>query len=161
MESEETPMSDDKSPSPAEALAAIQASRQSVHDRVASGGWRYDLTYAAIVAAMVGGQGLDTPYNVLASSLGVLGLAVIFQHETRRTGLRITGVSPRRARWVAIGLGLAFAAAIVGMALVRRASPEIPQTVVAAIAAAAVFVVALAGSRLWRRVYRAEMGVGE
>lgn len=145
-------------PTPAEALAAIERSRQTVHDRIASGGWRYDLTYAALMAGMVGGQALDTPFNILASSLGILGLAVIFQHETRRTGLRLTGVSPKYARWVAIGIGLLFAACIVGLALVRRESPDTPVWVVATAAMSFAFAVALIGSRLWRRVYRAEMG---
>lgn len=144
---------------PAEALAAIQASRKAVHDRVATGGWRYDLTYAAIMAAMVGGQGLDAPYNITASSLGVLALVLIFQAETRRTGLKITGVSPRYARWVAIGMGLAFAAAIIGMAIIRREWPHTSQVTIAGVTAVIMFFVALAGSRIWRRVYRAEMGV--
>lgn len=149
-------MTDDQ-PTPAEALAAIEKSRRAVHDRVATGGWRYDLTYAAIAAVMVAGQALDVPWNVLASSMGVLGLAILFQHESRRTGLRLTGLSPRWARWVAIGIGLGFAAAIVGLALVRREWPEIPVGVVAGVAAAVTFGLALIGSRIWRRVYRAEM----
>ena len=145
-------------PTPAEALAAIASSRKTVHDRVAVGGWRYDLTYAAIMAVMVGGQAFDNPWNVTASSLGVLALVVLFQHEARRTGLRITGVSPRHARWVAIAIGLAAAAVIVAVTIVRRQSPETDVAVVAALAAAAAFVAALVGSRIWRRVYRAEMG---
>ncbi|WP_156459560.1 hypothetical protein [Brevundimonas sp. Root1279] len=146
---------------PAEALAAIQASRKAVHDRVATGGWRYDVIYSVLTAGMVAGQALDAPFNILASTLGLLGLIVIFQAETRRTGLKITGVSPRYARWVAVGIGLAFAAAIVVMAIIRRQSPETPQAVIAGVAAVVIFFVALAGSRIWRRVYRAEMGVGK
>lgn len=148
-------------PSPAEALAAIAAARRTVHDRVALGGWRYDLTYAALVAGMVGGQALDNPFNVSASTLGLLGLVLLFRHETRRTGLRITGVSPRHARWVAIAIGLVAAAIIVGVTIVRRQSPGTDVAVVAGLAAAAAFVAALAGARIWRRVYRAEMGAAE
>lgn len=142
---------------PAEALAAIETSRKAVHDRVATGGWRYDLTYSVIAAGMVAGQVFDVPYNVVASTLGVLGLTLIFQSETRRTGLRLTGVSPRWARWVAIAIGLLFAAAMIGLMVIRRLSPETSQLLIAGIAAAVMFVVALIGSRLWRRVYRAEM----
>ena len=148
-------------PTPAEALAAIAESRKAVHDRVATGGWRYDLTYAALVALMVGGQAFDNPFNVSASTLGLLGLVLLFQHETRRTGLRITGVSPRHARWVAIAIGLVAAAVIVGVTIIRRESPGTEVPVVAALAAAVAFVAALIGSRIWRRVYRAEMGAGE
>lgn len=153
-------MTDDQ-PTPAEALAAIERSRGIVRDRVATGGWRYDLTYSVLLAGMVGGQAFQTPVNVLASTLGLLGLVVIFQQETRRTGLRLTGVSPKQARWVAIGMGLLFAAAIIGLAVVRRTSPGTPVWTVAAAAAGVAFMVALIGSRVWRRVYRAEMGAGE
>ncbi|MGZ9101288.1 MAG: hypothetical protein ACXW3O_16435 [Brevundimonas sp.] len=148
-------------PTPAEALAAIAESRKTVHDRVAIGGWRYDLTYAALMAVMVGGQAFDNPFNVSASTLGLLGLVLLFQHETRRTGLRITGVSPRHARWVAIAIGLAAAGIILGVTLVRRQSPDTPVVLVAALAGAVAFVAGLIGSRVWRRVYRAEMGAGE
>lgn len=151
-------MTDDQSnQNPAEALAAIEASRKAVHDRVAGGGWRYDLTYSVITAGMVAGQVFDVPYNVLASSLGVLGLMVIFQRETKRTGLRLTGLSPRWARWVAVGIGLAFAAAMITLVVIRRQSPETPVGLIAGVAAVVTFGVALIGSRIWRRVYRAEM----
>jgi len=148
-------------PTPAEALAAIAESRKTVHDRVAAGGWRYDLAYAALIALMVGGQAFDNPFNVSASTLGLLGLVLLFQHETRRTGLRITGVSPRHARWVAVAIGLVAAAVIVGVAVIRRVSPGADVWVVAALAAAVAFIAALVGSRIWRRVYRAEMGAGK
>ena len=79
MTEDNTPIS---GPTPAEALAAIAESRKTVHDRVAVGGWRYDLTYAALVAVMVGGQAFGNPFNVSASTLGLLGLVLLFQHET-------------------------------------------------------------------------------
>jgi hypothetical protein len=149
-------MTDDHQ-TPAEALAAIEKSRRAVHDRVAGGGWRYDLTYSVIAAGMVAGQVFDVPYNVLASTLGVLGLTIIFQRETRRTGLKLTGLSPRWARWVAIGIGLLFAAAMIGLMVIRRQSPDTQVGLIAGVAAVVTFVVALIGSRIWRRVYRAEM----
>lgn len=158
MTEDNTPVS---GPTPAEALAAIAQSRKTVHDRVAVGGWRYDLTYAAIVAVMVGGQAFGNPFNVSTSTLGLLGLVLLFQHETRRTGLRITGVSPRHARWVAIAVGLAAAAIILGVTVVRRQSPDTPVVLVAALGGAVAFVAAVIGSRIWPRVYRAEMGAGK
>ncbi|HZV84711.1 MAG TPA: hypothetical protein VFF48_06965 [Brevundimonas sp.] len=148
-------------PAPAEALAAIASSRKTVHDRVAGRGWRYDLTYAAIVAVMVGGQALDNPFNVSASTLGLLALVLLFQHKARRTGVRVTGVSPAHARWVAISVGLVAAALIVGVAIVRSRLPQVDVGVLAASTGAVAFGVALIGSRIWRRVYRAEMGAGQ
>lgn len=144
-------------PTPAEALEAIARSRSEVRERIAAGGWRYDVTYAAIIAGMVGGQALEGPFNILASSLGILALAVIFQHEARRTGVRITGVSPRNARWVAIGCGLVFAAVMLGLVWLRREADHLPVALIAGGGALVAFGAALIGSRVWRRVYRAEM----
>lgn len=153
--------SPDSAPTPTEALAAIAASRKTVHDRIAVGGWRYDLTYAGLAALGVGGQALDTPFNLTASMLCVMGMTLLFQHESRRTGLRVTGMSPRHARWVAMVIGLFAAAIMIGIALVRRQSPATDVGVIAVVAAAGAFFAALVGSRVWRRVYRAELGVGE
>ena len=147
-------------PTPAEALAAIAASRKTVHDRVGAHGWRYDMAYAAISAGMVGAQALDGPFNVTGMTLGVLALVLMFQAEARRTGVKATGVSPRNARWVAIALGAVFAGAMLGMVMARRLVDPIQLPLVVAAVMAAAFVIALFGSRLWRRVYRAEMGTG-
>lgn len=143
-------------PNPAEALAAIEASRRTVHDRIATKGWRYDLTYAALAAVMVGAQVLDNPFNILGITLGVLGLAVLFQSETKRTGLLITGVTPRAARWVAIAMGLLMGAIMLGLVALRFRT-DLPVTGIGAGATGVAFVIALIGSRVWRRVYRAEM----
>ena len=148
-------------PNPHAALETIARSRRSVHDRVATGSWRYDLTYAALVAGMVGGQALDLPFNLLASGLGVLGLTVIFRRETRRTGLLVTGVSPRRARWVAIALGVIMAAIMLGLVYLNLTESGAPLALIAGVATVLAFVLALVGSRLWRRVYKTEMGAGE
>lgn len=145
-------------PDPAEALAAIHASRQAVHDRVATGSWRYDLIYAALAATMIGAQALDQPFAVLGTSVSIGGLASLFGWEARRTGVRLTGVSPRRARWVAIGLGLVFGAMMLGVVAVKNdLGLDLPLLPTALAAMAGAFAVALAGSRLWRRVYTAEM----
>lgn len=144
-------------PTPAEALAAIAASRKTVHDRVSTHGWRYDLAYSAISAGMVGAQSLDSPFNVTSMTLGVLALVLMFQAEARRTGVKVTGVSPRNARWVAIALGAVFAGAMLGVVMARRLVDPIQLPLVVAAVMAAAFVIALFGSRLWRRVYRAEM----
>lgn len=144
-------------PTPAEALAAIAASRKTVHDRVSTHGWRYDLAYAAICAGMVGAQTLDIPFNVTGMTLGVLALALMFQAEARRTGVRVTGVSPRHARWVAIALGAVMAVAMLGVVLTRRLADPGHFPLIAAGIMATAFALALFGSRVWRRVYRAEM----
>lgn len=142
---------------PAEALASIRAARDSVEARVSSKGWGYDVPYAAIVAGMVGAQAGPLPVGPLGSGIGVLVLALLYRAESRRTGLRILGTTPRRARWVAIGLGAVMLVAILGLVYVRRARPDLPLLPIVAGVMAVVFVLALVGSRLWRRVFRAEM----
>lgn len=153
-------MPEEADTTPAEALEAIARSRQAVQERVAAGGWRYDLLYSAIVAGMVGSQVLDGPFNVVGMTLGVLALVVMFQAETRRIGVRVTGVSPRQARWVAIALGVVMAAVMFAVVALKYRTAT-PTGLLAAGAMAIGFVVALVGSRVWRRVYRAEMGSGE
>ena len=72
----------------AEALAAIQASRRAIHDRVACKGWRYDLTYSALIAGMVAGQVLDAPFNIAASSIGSQPMKTISCRRSPQTGSR-------------------------------------------------------------------------
>ena len=146
-----------ETPDAAQALAAIQASRRAVYERVDTQGWRYDLTYAALCAGMVAAQGLDQPLSIVFITLGVLGLTGMFQAEAKRTGVRVTGVSPKQARWIAIAIGMVIAAIMLGMVWLKHS--ENPPAMLPIMAAAGVvsFVVALAGSRLWRRYYRSEM----
>lgn len=144
-------------PDPNEALAAIRAARESVESRVSSSGWRYDLAYAAVVSAMVGSQALAPPLGVLGTALGVLALGLMLRAETRRTGVLLLGVTPRRARWVAFGLGGVMLVAMLSLVYVRFERPDLPLLAITAAVMALAFVVALGGSRLWRRVFRAEM----
>jgi hypothetical protein len=142
---------------PAAALAAIRTARDSVETRVSSRGWHYDIPYAAIVAVMVGAQALPPLFSILGSVLGVTGLLVMFRAESRRTGVRILGTTPRRARWVAIGLGGVMVLTMLGLVYVRHNRPDLPLGLITAGVMVVVFSAALTGSRLWRRVFRAEM----
>lgn len=145
---------------PAEALAAIRRSQAEVHRRVAGGGWRYDVVYSAICAAMVGTQVLDLPLNTLGVALGVIALTLLFRRESERLGVTVTGLTPKHARGVAIGLGLAILPLMLAAIVLNRKAPS-PEILVMGGAglAVAAFVLALAGSRLWRRVYRREHGI--
>ena len=152
----------DQNTTPAEALAAIQRSQREIQRRVAKGSWRYDIGYSAICAMMVGTQSLDMPLNTLGVAIGVLLLAVLFRREADRLGVSITGLSPRRARWVAIGLGLVLVPLmLLAILLNYKAESGVMLALGAAALMAAAFVVCLVGSRLWLRVYRNETGIGE
>ncbi len=147
---------------PAEALAAIQRSQRDVQRKVAAGSWRYDLSYSAICAMMVGTQVLDMPLNTLGVAVGVLLLTVLFRRQANRLGVSINGLSPRRARWVAIGLGLGVLPLMLLAILLNRFAPSgVLLALGAAGLMAATFFLCLIGSRLWLRVYRRETGVGE
>ena len=153
-------MTDD--PTPAQALAAIQRSQKDIQRKVAAGSWRYDIGYSAICAMMVGTQALDLPLNTLGVGVGVLLLAVLFRREADRLGVSITGLSPRRARWVAIGLGMVLLPLMLLAILLNHfATSGLKLALGAAALMAVAFVVCLIGSRLWLRVYRRETGVGE
>ena len=149
-------------PTPAEPLASIQRSQQDVQRKVAAGSWRYDLGYSAICAMMVGSMALDMPMSSACVAVGVLLLAVLFRREANRLGVSINSMSPRRARWVAIGLGMVLIPLMLLAILLNHfaASGVMLALGVAGLMAAA-FVICLIGSRLWLRVYRRETGVGE
>ena len=151
-----------KDPTPAEALAAIQRSQQDIQRKVAAGSWRYDIGYSAICAMMVGTQALDMPLSTLGVAVGVLLLTVLFRREANRLGVSITGLSPRRARWVAIGLGMVLIPLMVLAILLNHfATSGVMLALGAAVLMATAFIFCLIGSRLWLRVYRRETGVDQ
>ena len=138
---------------PAAALAAIRQAQSVVHDKVAQGSWRYDLIYSAIAAVMVGGQAAPLPFNVLASGGGAVTLALLMRTWVQKNGVVVTGVTPKKARWVAYAVGALFLI-LMGLSLYvgRRGDMNWAPFALAGIG----FVCALALSRLWFRVYRAE-----
>ncbi|ATQ42599.1 hypothetical protein [Caulobacter mirabilis] len=143
--------------SPAEALEALRGAREAIADRVAEGSWAYDLTYAVLVGVMVASQAAPRPFDavLLIGSAVVLGL--MLRRWQARKGMMLTGLGSRRARWVAIGVGVISAGAIVA-GLVARRTFDMPE--VALYLAPIAAVAALAASRLWLKVYRAEMRAG-
>lgn len=140
---------------PAAALAAIRQAQSTVQDRVAQGSWRYDLTYSAIAAVMVGGQAAPLPFNVLASGVGALSLALLMRAWSEKNGVMVLGTTPKNARWVAYGVGGLFLI-LMGLSLFVGRRDDMVWAPYALTAIA--FVGALAFSRLWLRVYRAETG---
>lgn len=141
-----------KDPTPAEALAAIRESRAAVARRVGGDSRTYDLIYSVLVALMIGVHVFPSPVGVLGSSSGAVVLALLARKKAERTGVYVSEVRPRRARWVAWGLSLILLGIIVAVIWGSHAGLwwlPLPLAVVA-------FVASLIGLRLWRRVYRAE-----
>jgi len=139
---------------PQKTLAEIRQSQDAVLGRIAKTSWRYDLTYALIAGVMVGGQAAPMPLNILASGGGAMAFGLLWRSWSEKTGVSITGLSPRRARWVAISLGVVFLGLMLTALYFGRRGEAywgLPLGVVG-------FLAALLFSRLWMRVYRAETG---
>lgn len=142
----------DPQQTPAEALEAIRKSRTVVAGAVAHNSKTYDLIYSSIAAVMVAGQVLPFPLNVLASTGGAVAFAVLARKWAQKTGVFVSGVTPKRARWVAFGMGAVFVVmmlAALWAGRTHRLWMGIPLGVVA-------FLLAGVGSRLWLRVFQAE-----
>jgi hypothetical protein len=138
---------------PKTALGLVQEARGDVAERVSRIGVAYDLAYAVLAGGMVAAQALPFPLNIFGIAVGVTGLAVLSQQWAKRTGVWVSGVSPRRARWVAITLGVLMALAMVGLVYASRVGMGWLALPVGGGAGIAAFFF----SRLWRRVWLREL----
>lgn len=142
-------------PSPAEALETVRRSREATAERlVHHAGW-YNLCYAVVVGGMVVCQGFDAPINIIGTSLCTVVLVVMMQVLANRTGLRLTGLTPPRARWVAVGLGVVMAFVLFAAAAANRLGLGWPVVGLLAVVGA---LIAWFASRLWLKVYLRESG---
>jgi hypothetical protein len=141
---------------PQTALGLVQTARADVAERVNRIGLAYDFAYAVLAGGMVAAQALPLPLNTLGIAVGIAGLGLLAQQWTRRTGVWVSGVSPRRARWVAIALGLVMAIAMLGLTYAGRSGLAWLALPVGAVSAVAAYVF----SRLWRRVWLREIEGG-
>jgi hypothetical protein len=141
----------------AEALAAVDEARTTLLQRVEGGSWRHDLIYSALAAASVMAQALPPPSVFLADAAVVVGFLTLARWQRARTGVSISCGASKRARWGLLTIGvLAGAAAIAVNIAARQGQP----TSLALALGPAVGLIALGGSRLRRRIFRAEVGAG-
>lgn len=143
-------------PDPRQALDSIREARASM-GRNLSYPVAWDLLYGLICAVLVGGQGLPDPFNTLTLALALTATVLAVQWWRKRLGWWVNGYNPPRARWVAFGLALVLGGLMVGTLANRWA--EGPWWVPLASGAGA-FVIAIAGGRLWMRVYRRDLEAG-
>lgn len=137
---------------PKAALASIKSARESLAVPVDYPIW-YDLLYGAVCGLLVAGQGLPTPWSLLILAPALGGLAFMVSSWTKRYGVWVNGYSPKRARWVAIGLVIVLFA-LMGLSLYGRfVGPDWLYLVSGAIG----FVAAIAGGRLWAKVWRKDL----
>ncbi len=136
-----------------DALASIQTARDAMI-RSLDYHWSWDLLYGLIIALMVAGQGLPDPWNSLFVVFPILALVLMIKWWRERVGWWVNGYSPRRARWVAIGLALSTVALLgVTMASKWNDGPWWTPLATGGIA----WVVAFLGGRAWTAVYRREL----
>lgn len=143
-------------PSPAEALRSIRQAQANAADGFSRHTWGYDLTYSALAAGIVAAQALHMPLNVALTSVATVCLTVLSNKWSEKHGIRVTGLTPRGGRWIAIGLGVIFLG-LAGGGFLAMENPGLHWVPLAL--AAVAFVIALIASRLWRRSYRREMGL--
>ena len=138
-------------PNPAEALASIRQARDTVAPTTYPFG--YDLFYGAVCGLLVAGQGLPQPWSLLVLVLSLAGLGLMVRMWRDRMGYWINGYSPRRARWVAIGLA-GVLIALMGVSLYGKyVGPDWLFLVSGGVA----FVASIIGGRVWMAVWRREL----
>lgn len=142
-------------PSPQEALASIQAARNSVSSDIAYPLW-YDAIYGGACGLLVASQGMPQPWSLIALPIALGGLALMMASWRKKFGWWVSGYSPRRARWVAFALVPAFLG-LMGLSLYGRFVGPWWLFIVSGVIG---FVVAIAASRLWMRVWRQELAEG-
>lgn len=142
---------------PADALAAIDRARAAPMARMDAIAWRYDLLYAALCGLLVAAQSVPLPLNVGGDAAVIGGMVALMRWHRAQTGICINGLSLARSRWVALGIGAVAAVAAIGAAIEAHGG----RAWVGAPVGIGMGLVALAASRLWRRVYRDEIAVGE
>ena len=139
-------------PSPHEALASIKAAREGLAPPT-DYPIGYDLLYGGICALLVAAPGAPQPWSVALLPIAMAGLALMVVSWRKKYGWWVSGYSPKRARWVAFGMGAVFVGLVLLSLYGRGAGPAWLFLVSGALG----FVAAIAGSRLWLRVWRKDL----
>lgn len=138
----------------AESLKALTHAREAVADRLdKEAGW-YDPLYALLVGGMIASQALPFPYGTLAIGMLLPVLAVLYTTQQRRSGVRMWGITPKRARWVAFGMAAVCLCLMLGATWLGLNGHRL---LAAATMGPLAAVFAFVASKLWRRVFRAEL----
>lgn len=138
------------------ALRTVRGAQADVAERFTRGGWTYDLIYAGLVGLMVAGFALPLPFNLINEAVFLVLLLLLARWWKQRTGVWLSGVWPKKARWVAIGLGVAVILIAFVNVLWSWRGGGIAAGLACGLAAAAL---ALIGARLWTKIYRRESGL--
>ena len=149
-------MSDNPDFAPEDALQAVRKSQAMVAERFTRGGRLYDVIYAVLVGALAAGMALPSPFAFVNEGVVLIGLILLARWWKGRTGVWLSGVEPKKARWVAVGLGLAAAMTSAGCLYWTHAGGGAWLPIALGVVMA---VLAYASARLWTRIYRRESGL--
>lgn len=141
---------------PAAALDAVRRAQGSAVGRVAHGSLAYDLIYSLLVGGLVASMALPRPFTVGGSLICTFGLVGLMRIWANRSGVWVGGLTPKRARWVSIGLGAVLLALAMSALVLREQGRPLLGLALAPVG----FIAALLASRLWMTVYRSEAGGG-
>lgn len=135
-----------------EALGAISGARQTF-----PAGMKYpviyDAYYGATCGLLVAGQGLQAPWSFIALAVSLAGLAALIQWWRRKAGWWVSGYSPKRARWVALGMFAVFLV-LIGVSIWGKSAGIAWMPVITGLTG---FITAVVGSRLWNWVWHKEL----
>ena len=144
--------------SPAEARAALDsigATRAQIAAIGLCPAWRH-AAFGAVMSLLILGLGFPLGIQVACLCLAMGLMVLIVVHDRRRYGMFINGYRRGATRPVTAALLVAMLSLIVVQIRLREQGVE---TWVPIAVAGAAFVVAVAGSVWWSRVFRREMGL--
>jgi len=137
-----------------EALAAKGDIERQLAKAATCPPWRHGI-FAAMMAALVATPVLDFPFRMTALALILVCVGLIVQSDRKRLGMFINGY--RRGRTRLVTFPMLVIDLLLYAASVYYAEQSGKATMSLALAAAA-FLVSLAGSILWQRVFARELG---
>ena len=143
--------------SPAEARAAldqVDAARARLAEVGVCPPWRH-AAFGAVMALLVGGAGFGASIQSACTPIALCGIALIAAYDRRRYGVFINGYRRGATLGFTIGLLLTMLGLLVAQIWLREEHVAI--AVRLAITAAA-FILATAGSVVWSRIFRRELG---
>ena len=148
---------------PRAALALAERTRERMAERAAAvPGWYaplYGLGCGVLVAggAMLAGEGLPRTLGSLLVAVSLLGVAFLYRHWQKTTGLSVNGYRAGATRWIAICL----AAALVGLMLAGMLLSERGLVWAPVACGAAAALIAAFASAAWDRAWQAQIRRGE
>jgi len=138
---------------PAEALASIRAARTRMLENMESYPLAYDIVFGFGLAVIVAWQGLPQPWAVMGVVLTMLYVLWLQRWWKTRYGWWVDGYSPKKARWVAIGMAVVLTGLMLGSVYGRFQGPWWLCLVTGAVA----WPVAVIGGRWWTHVWKREL----